>query len=323
MNILEKITYSILKQGLIGPNQKVILGFSGGPDSVFLAHILATLQQNMPFLLHLAHLDHAWRATSLKDAQFCSQFAQSINIKISLGVAKDFSSGLKFNGSKEEFARKIRKAFFKKVMVDTQSDLLALAHHADDQLETFFIRMVRGTTISGLKSMLAKEGNIIRPLLSISKKEILDFLHKHNIPYCTDETNNSELFLRNRIRNNIIPLCQQTDARFKQNSLRTINHLAEAEAYLVKHTQHIFNTLSSFSGTKLTIDIQKLLNTDYFMQRRLIMHWLCTEPVSFNPSEKIILEILRFLHNKKAVTHTIYTWSIHKKNLFAWIVRLN
>lgn len=323
MNTLEKVRQFIVKQKLIDPNQKVVLGFSGGPDSVFLAHVLMSIQQNIPFSLHIAHLDHGWRPTASKDAEFCSQFTQKNNIHSTIGSACDFSSTLKFNGSKEDLARNIRKAFFKKVMIDTQSDLLALAHHADDQIETFFIRMIRGATISGLKSMLLKDGHIIRPLLPISKKEILHFLNENNIPYCTDETNSSDLFLRNRLRNKVIPAFKEADTRFQQNSLRTIDHLIEVEAYLVKHTQTMFTTISFFSNYQLMIDIQKLILADLFMQRRLIMHWLITEKVAFNPSEKIILEILRFLQNKKAATHTIYTWTIHKKNLFAWIIHLN
>ncbi|RTL06649.1 tRNA lysidine(34) synthetase TilS [Candidatus Dependentiae bacterium] len=323
MVALEKVSLFIIGQKLIQPNQKVVLGFSGGPDSVFLAHVLIHLQQNIPFSLNLAHLDHGWRATSSNDAQFCLQFAKKNNFHASLGLAHDFASAFKFNGSKEEFARNIRKAFFKKVMLDTQSDLLALAHHADDQLETFFIRIMRGTTISGLKSMLPKEGHIIRPLLNVSKKEILHFLDEHNIPYCIDETNKSELFLRNRIRNKAIPACQEADERFTQNSLRTINHLAEVETYLAKNTQEIFNNISLLFDNQLTIDIQKLMSIDLFMQRRLVIYWLCTEKVPFNPSEKLIHEILRFLQNKKAMAHTVHNWTIHKKNLFAWINHLN
>lgn len=324
MFLVTKVAHFIVKQSLISKNQKIVVGFSGGPDSVFLAHILLFLQKTNDLSIHLAHLDHGWRPSSVKDVEFCSQFAKKHDLPISLGLGQSFAPELKFNGSKEEFARNMRKAFFKKVMLETKADLLALAHHADDQLETFFIRIMRGATISGLKSMVTKQGSIIRPLLNTSKTDILNFLHEQAIPYCTDETNNSDLFLRNRIRNHIIPACDQADTRFKHNGLRTINNLAETEAYLVSHTHELFNTLSFLSEhKKLSLDIKKLLTIDFFMQRRLIMHWLCTEKVSFNPSENIILEILRFLRESKASTHTVHTWAIHKKNSIATIVHLN
>lgn len=323
MSLIKKITQFVNHHQLIIPNQKIVVGFSGGPDSVFLVHLLCELQKIIPFSLHLAHLDHHWRQTSLKDAEFCVLFARSHNLQLTSGSAHDFSSTLKFNGSKEEFARNIRKAFFRHVMTTTQSDALALAHHADDQLETFLIRLTRGTTISGIKGMLPKENGIIRPLLATSKKEILDFLHEHAITYCTDETNSSDLFLRNRIRNTVIPVAQQADPRFIANSLRTITHLADAESYLALHTQDLFNAIQCTIDDKAWVNTEKLFVIAPFMQNRIIMHWLCTEKVSFNPSEKLIQEIIRFLHNKKSLQHVMHSWAIKKEKHLATIIPIN
>jgi tRNA(Ile)-lysidine synthase len=220
---------------------------------------------------------------------------------------------LKFNGSKEEFARNIRKAFFKEVMLQTGFNVLALAHHADDQLETFFIRLMRGTTLSGIKGMLFQEKHIIRPLLNVSKEEILHFLHEHSIEYCIDETNSSNLFLRNRIRNTVIPAAQKSDNRFKTNSLRTIAHLADAEEYLITHTKDLFDTTCALIGSKRWLCMKQFLIIAPFMQYRIVIHWLCVEKVPFAPSEKLIREIIRFLKNKKSTTHTISGWSIYKQ----------
>jgi tRNA(Ile)-lysidine synthase len=323
MSLITKIAHFITKHKLILPDQKIVIGFSGGPDSVFLAHALLDLKKTMPFSVHLAHLDHQWRKTSSKDAQFCSLFGQNNQLHLTIGLAQDFSSTLKFNGSKEEFARNIRKAFFKEVMLQTDADTLVLAHHADDQLETFFIRLMRGTTLSGIKGMLPKENQTIRPLLALSKEEILGFLHRHDIKYCIDETNNSDLFLRNRIRNTVIPAAHTIDSRFKPNSLRAITHLAHAEEYLTLHTQELFDQVCILIASKRWLSITPFLAIAPFMQHRIVMHWLCTEKVPFVPSEKLILEIIRFLKNKRSTTHTIKNWHIYKQKDQATILFKN
>ncbi|HTM06623.1 MAG TPA: tRNA lysidine(34) synthetase TilS [Patescibacteria group bacterium] len=319
MSLFVKIAHFIIEHKLILPNQKMVIGFSGGPDSVFLVHALLDLKKTIPFSLHLAHLNHQWRDAALKEAQFCSEFAQACQLPITLGLAHNFSSTLKFNGSKEEFARNMRRAFFKQTMLETKSNVLALGHHADDQLETFFIRLMRGTTLSGIKGMLPQENEIIRPLLNLSKKEILAFLHEHNIAYCNDETNESDLFLRNRIRNTLIPAAEKTDNRFKTNSLRAIAHLADVEEYLTLHTKNLFDTLCTLIDNKRWLCIKQFLTIAPLMQHRIIMHWLYTEKVPFVPSEKLIVEIVRFLIHAKSTTHTIKNWHIYKEKSQATI----
>ncbi len=158
------------KKGLIHDGARIIIGLSGGPDSVFLLHALAQLRTTRKLFLVAAHLDHEWRTESAQDMQFCKTLAESYAIPFVAKKISQLSLSYKSNGSKEEYGRKARRFFFESLAQEYNADAIALAHHADDQQETFFIRLMRGATVSGLYGMKPKDGLYIRPLLSIKKK---------------------------------------------------------------------------------------------------------------------------------------------------------
>src|SRR3990172_2797015 len=126
----------------------------------------------------------------------------------------------------------MRRFFFESLVKEYNATSIALGHHADDQMETFFMRLIRGAQISGLIGMKPKNKLYIRPLLSISKAEIVNYLDENNISYMIDSTNQSDAFLRNRIRNAAIPTLKQADPRFENQFQRTLGNLQETESFL-------------------------------------------------------------------------------------------
>lgn len=306
------------------PGSTVLIGLSGGPDSVFLLHFLLPFHRRGEIALIAAHLDHGWRAESPKDVQFCQELAHTLEIPFVAGHAKEFDF-FKANGSKEEIGRNMRRAFFEKMRQHYKADYIALAHHAHDQQETFFIRLFRGASLSGLKGMKRHEGYYIRPLLSLHKGDIIAYLHEHTIPYLVDASNNSPLFLRNRIRADILPVMHTTDPRWNKNFATTITKLQETEQFLEKLTHEYFIKIRTQEEyATYCIDIAALKNIDSFMQQRIIIYWLYLEKVSFNLTEKFIQEIMRFLHAPQGGEHVLAkSWSIKKIKCRAYVVKRN
>src|SRR5204863_7696103 len=158
----------------------------------------------------------------------------------------------KYNGSKEEFARSMRRQFLEKVAQEYNAQSIALGHHAQDQQETFFIRLIRGTSLTGLTCMRPHHGLYIRPLLQTNKSDILDWLKAHNIGYAIDSSNESDDYLRNRIRKNVLPTIAACDARWNSNFLTTINRLKQDDTLLndIANTT-LENLTSTMYGNKV------------------------------------------------------------------------
>ena len=155
---------------------------------MFLLHVLNFIQKqntqlnkilktNNPQIKIIAtHLDHQWRAESWRDVEFCAQLCQNLEIEFIARKAEELNLEIKFNGSKEELGRKMRRALFAQILKEKNADFIALAHHLQDQQETFFLRLLRGSSLSGLCCMQEIDGNYIRPLLGIDKKDIFEYL---------------------------------------------------------------------------------------------------------------------------------------------------
>lgn len=310
----------ITQHQLLPKHSTIILGLSGGPDSVFLLHILQEYQRKGTISLIAAHLDHQWRPNSAEDVLFCQHITQKLSIPFVSGKASELPAALKKHGSQEEIGRRMRRFFLEQVREQHNADFIALAHHAQDQQETFFIRLIRGTTLSGLVGMKPKEGVYIRPLLETNKPDILNYLHNNTISYLEDPTNIAESFLRNRIRKHVLPALQECDARFDANFLRTQQHLKAAEEYLTQLTTIIFAHVATLQDDAWYLDIKKLEKHPLYMQNRLIMQWLIAEHTPFTPTEQFLDEIKKFLFTGKDGTHQLHhAWVIIKKKDSAYI----
>ena len=312
------INQFVTQNQLIKPEQIIVVGFSGGPDSIFLLNYLMHVRTQQKLTLIAAHLDHEWRKDSAQDVLFCKQYCEKNNVTFVAGRATDLKIKTPKTGSKEEAGRTLRRAFFQEIKQRYNADSIALAHHLDDQLETFFIRLLRGTTVTGLACMRPKQEGYVRPLLCIKKQEILDYLAHKQISYLTDPTNKSPDFLRNRIRMSLIPVLEQIDTRYFTNIQKVIGSMQETDAFLQQLAQQ---TLATISPTPQNIDIKKLLALDNFLQKLVITQWLYGANVTFTISSAFIDEILRFFNNKKSNTHEFNQWIITKTRNIATIIK--
>jgi tRNA(Ile)-lysidine synthase len=314
LRVKQKVQQLATSADLSREHPLIILGLSGGADSVFLFHVLLTMQKNKQLDFICAHFNHGWRKDATLDEQFCRELTSTHRVKIVVKNPQSLTKSFKFNGSKEELGRKMRREFFDQVKKEHSGTHIALAHHQQDQIETFFIRLARGCSLEGLSGIKPIAGNYIRPLLNINKAEILDFLKANNIPWTEDETNKSPNFLRNRIRHQLLPLMQQIDSRFTQKITDSIGHLQQENLAMESIANQAFDHLFQLQNNSYVGSREKLLQLQPAILHRVIIIWFKKESVPFTPSLGIIKETLRFIRLDTDRTHKLHQhWQITKK----------
>ena len=262
-NLVKKIQNNIFQKNFFARGSGLVLGISGGPDSVCLAEILAGLQSKYDLKIILAHVNYALRGKdSDRDQKIVEDLAQKYALELFVLQPK---LGKK---NSEESLRNIRYDFFEKVRKENGCEYIAVAHTLDDQVETFFMRLIRGAGLSGLTSMKFCNGKIIRPLLNISKKEILEFLKKNKIKYRIDKTNQENKFLRNKIRNIFIPLLEKDfNPNIKEMVFSNTLSIADDYSLLLDLAQREYAKIFSKNGTG---SIQKILELPESLQRMVL-----------------------------------------------------
>lgn len=206
--LLKQVEAYIVKNRLILPEETVIIGFSGGPDSLCLSHLLWRLSEIHGWKLILAHFDHQLRGRlSQEDAAFCKAWAESMGIPFFSAAADILREARLHSESTELAARRCRYAFFRQLQADTGAKRIALGHHRDDQAETVLMRLIRGTGTDGLAGMRPlREDGVIRPLLAQSRQDILDYCEAEALAPRTDHTNLEDAYTRNALRLEVLPL---------------------------------------------------------------------------------------------------------------------
>lgn len=290
-------------------NSTIIIGLSGGPDSIYLLHLLFNYKEQLNITIIAAHIDHEWQESSKIASKLCQDTCDNLGITLITKKLSEITFEAKWNGSQEELGRTMRRHIFTTLAQEYKASAIALAHHQQDQQETFFIRLVRGSSLTGLTGIQEQDGLYIRPILRSNKKDILEYLHKNNIAYYTDPTNCSDDYLRNRIRNHVVPALQLADVRFDQNLIATMNQLSQVEDFLTQQTMQTLTTISSEHG----VSLDNFLQLHTVLQQRILLQLMITAQVTFTPSQKLFKEIMRFLEKSLANKHTIHiSWIVEK-----------
>ena len=223
---LEKVKDYIDKNALCTTNKPIIVGFSGGPDSVALLCVLNALG----YTCIAAHCNfHLRGEESDRDMNFAIDLAEKKQIPIKLVHFETKTYAANHHISIEMAARELRYAWFSSLIKETEATAVAIAHHSDDVVETLLINLMRGTGLHGLTGIKPQNGNIIRPLLCVSRQEVLEYLNEIGQDYVIDSSNNENDYLRNKLRNIIIPEMELAIPAVKKNILRTINNLQRSE----------------------------------------------------------------------------------------------
>ncbi|MDW7668325.1 MAG: tRNA lysidine(34) synthetase TilS, partial [Bacillota bacterium] len=257
----EKIETNIKKYNLIKEGQNILIGLSGGPDSVMLLHVLRIFKKKKNFNLYAAHINHLYRGEdAYKDEEFVRKLCEDFNVQLYIKRQNASILAKENKITEEEAGREIRYGFFNKILKEIGGGLIATAHNKNDQAETLLQRMIRGTGIEGLTGMDYKQDNIIRPLLNIDKEEILKYLEINSFNFCIDKTNTEPIYGRNKIRLELIPYIEKTfNENFQDTLFRMSQNMKDDYKIINRQVENNFSKcLISKDKERIILDIDTL-----------------------------------------------------------------
>jgi tRNA(Ile)-lysidine synthase len=274
MNLVDQFETFIQKNELINHNDRILIGVSGGIDSVCLFHLFLIIKNKWNLSLAVIHVNHGWRGKNADlDEAFVRELARKNRLICYSQKVDARGYAIKHKLSPEEGARVVRFKYFNDIINRTNYDLLALAHHADDQAETILMNMIRGTGIRGLGGIYPRREKIIHPLLFATREQIENYVNINGLKYVTDKSNLDTRYLRNRIRLNIISkLKQDIGQHIVSTFCRTGDAARETQTYLENESNHLKQqVICCESKNEIVLDIDKFLDYFKIIQKTLII----------------------------------------------------
>ena len=254
--MLEKLQNHIKSQFPFLEKSRLLIAISGGLDSVVLAHLCNKLNLNFA----LAHCNFNLRGDeSDADEDFVVQFAEDLNVEVYIESFETETYAKENQFSTQMAARILRYKWFNELMEQLNFDYLLTAHHADDNLETFLINLSRGTGLEGLTGIPELNGNIVRPLLQFSRKDIENYAKGNKLKWREDSSNISTKYLRNKLRHDVIPALKETNPQLLQNFNKTLSFLKESNEIIEDRVAEIQKKVVTVDGDLIKLDIKKLL----------------------------------------------------------------
>lgn len=250
--MIDRVQKFIQSEKLLPHNAKVIVGLSGGMDSMVLLDLLVLLE----YRCIAAHCNfHLRGAESDRDADFVRKWCKNTDIPFTsidfdtTGYAEDRKISI------EMAARELRYEWFEILRKQYEADAIAVAHHRDDSVETVLLNLIRGTGIKGLSGISPRNGYVVRPLLTVSRSEIEDYIIERELPYVTDSTNDQDIYLRNYLRLNVIPKLEVVNPSVKESIIRTSKNISEAEKIYSESIREYIDVV--FINDKINIPMLK------------------------------------------------------------------
>ena len=297
--IQQRVTKYIEKEHLFSPDDKILVALSGGADSVALLYILHTAGYHY----EAAHCNfHLRGKESDRDELFVRQLCERMEIHLHTIDFNTTQYATEKHISIEMAARELRYQWFEKIRKECQADVVAVAHHQDDSIETILLNLIRGTGITGLLGIRPRNGTIVRPLLCINREEIIRYLQNIGQDYVTDSTNLEDEYTRNKIRLNLLPLMQEINPSVKNSLIETSNPLNDVAT--------IYNQVIDEAKTRIItpegIRIDALLDEpapEAFLFETL-------HPLGFNSAQ--IKDIANSLHGQPGKQFVSKEWRVIK-----------
>ena len=300
-NLFDKIN----ADSFISNNDVILIGLSGGADSIFLAEFFVSIRDKYCLTLKAAHIEHGIRGQeSMNDCLFVEQYCKENNIECSVLHIDALTEAKKAGVGVEEYSRNKRYEFFNSI----QCDKIATAHNLSDNIETIIFRLARGTSIKGLCGIPAIRGKIIRPLLNITGREIRQYLDDNGIKYCIDATNSENDYSRNHIRNNILPLFTDLNSNYSASIKRLIDSVNEDNSFIECETDRLYADLIKNNA----IDLSKLRMLHISVVKRVIIKYFNLHGISLNDCK--INEILSLMNESGKIQLSGNTFAVSNKN---------
>lgn len=269
-----KVTNTINKYNLIQAGDKIVLGVSGGPDSISMLHILKELKEEYNFEIYVAHINHMIREEAEEDEKFVQHYCEKNNIRCFVKridvqqIAKTEKIGT------EEAGRNIRYQFFEEVLEQVGANKIAVAHNKNDKIETIIMNLLRGSGVSGLKGIEPiRDNKYIRPLIECERQEIEQYCEKQQLNPRIDKTNFENDYTRNKIRNIVIPYIKE---EFNPNIIETMDRLSQVATdesnYIDLQTQKIYQKLLIEKGQEeIVLRLKEFNEQEKVIKSRIIL----------------------------------------------------
>ncbi|NLK44385.1 MAG: tRNA lysidine(34) synthetase TilS [Tissierellia bacterium] len=269
----KKVLDAITEYKLIEENDHIVVGVSGGPDSMALLYCLLEARKTIPFSIHIAHVNHGVRGEEARSDQlFVERISKELGLPYYTINVNMIEYGKERGITAEEAGRELRYGFFRDILERHGRGKIAVAHNMNDQAETLLMRIMRGTGPDGLKGMDYKSDDIIRPILGIDRKEIEDYIRQKGIETVLDKTNLQPIYSRNKVRLELIPYIEEN---FNPNIVTTLWRMSRIFSldlnFLEEHTKIKFkNMLKSHDKNSIILHGDKFLVEDRSIQQRII-----------------------------------------------------
>ena len=235
--------------------ETLVVGLSGGADSVALTAALASLRRRRGFEVVAAHLDHGLRAGSGEDAAFCHELCASLGLTLRGGSARVRERARREKGGVEAAARRERYSFLRRVSEDEAASAIAVAHTRDDQAETLLLRLLRGSGSSGLAAMRPRSGALLRPLLAVSRRDVLAYLAERGLAWRDDPSNLDLGYARNRVRHELLPYLEQRfNPRVREALARAADLAADEAAFVRSAAERVLAEAATRDGHTLSLE---------------------------------------------------------------------
>jgi tRNA(Ile)-lysidine synthase len=271
-SFIGKLRETVNRHGLLEKRDRVLVALSGGPDSVALLYVLLALKPEYDLTLYVAHLNHKLRgAESDGDERFTRKLASDLKLKFFSRRVDVKNQAKKRKLTIEEAARELRYGYLQEVAQKVKADKIALGHQADDQAETFLMRLIRGAGATGLSGIPAKRGKIIRPLIQIGREDIEDFLKAERIACREDSSNYLTDFQRNRIRLKLLPILKK---QFNPKIVESLNRAADIISlqaeYVRKKSEQALRRIGTKEEGRIALDSRKFMGQPACLRREMI-----------------------------------------------------
>ncbi|CDD37140.1 tRNA(Ile)-lysidine synthase [Clostridium sp. CAG:356] len=299
----QKVLETIRKYNLIVDGDKIVLGVSGGPDSICMLDNLREVkeEQIIEFEIYVAHINHMIREEAIDDEKYVQEYCKKYNIECFVKRADVQKIASEKKIGTEEAGRKVRYDFFEEVLQKTESNKIAIAHNKNDKIETIIMHLLRGSGLSGLKGIEPiRDNKYIRPLLECERTEIEQYCEDKKLNPRIDKTNFENEYTRNKIRNIVIPYIKK---EFNPNIIQTLSRLSDLAAdesnYIELQTQKAFEKiLIAKEKEQITLNLKEFNKQDKVIKNRLILYTTKELMGSTQGIEKIHIEdIIKLCQN--------------------------
>ena len=270
MRLEKKIRHYIEKFHLLPIGSGVVIGLSGGADSVALLEVLCSLQWERDLRLAAVHVHHGIRESAQKDVEFCRELCMEKKVDFFCEYI-DVPRMAKAQGlSEEEAGRNARYRIFEEYRRKLQMDVIAVAHHQNDQAETILFQLFRGSGLRGMSGMQPKRGNIIRPLLGVSRKEIEEYLCDKQRTYVIDETNAGDQYSRNKIRHHVLPVAEEISFGAAGHMSQTAGQLGEVLDYMEHQAANFLDMQGEDVDGEWRLPVEALQQEHIALQKMIV-----------------------------------------------------